>query len=110
MVLVESSLGGLVIGALVSYGLVRFFDRIPSENPMLKAVTLSAGALVIATIMTWGATSRLELMDAWRYFLLGVVLNVPRFVMLGLVVGYLYRRLYGSGPSRSSAEGVAAGS
>jgi hypothetical protein len=28
-----------------------------------------------------------------RYFLIGAMLNVPRFLILGMVIGYLYKRL-----------------
>jgi hypothetical protein len=34
--------------------------------------------------------------DALHVFLIGEVLNVPRFLFLGIVIGYLYKRLYGS--------------
>src|SRR5512140_206826 len=48
--LLESLLGGLIIGFCVSYFLLRFFDRIPTKNPILKSVILSFIALVIVTI------------------------------------------------------------
>jgi len=34
--------------------------------------------------------------DALYYFLIGVMFNVARFLFLGIVIGYLYKRLYGS--------------
>jgi hypothetical protein len=98
MVLVESLLGGLIIGLFVSFFLLRLYERLPTESPMLKAEILSVVALVLATIMTWGAASLLEPSDAWRYFLIGTMLNVPRFLILGIAVGYLYKRLYESAP------------
>ena len=39
--LLEALLGGLIIGFCISYSLVRFFDRIPTRNTLLKAITLS---------------------------------------------------------------------
>lgn len=96
MVLVESLLGGMVVGFCVGYVLLRFYDRIPTENPILKAAISSVVALVIATLMFQGAASLLEPSDAVHYFLVGAMLNVPRFLILGIVVGYLYKRLYGS--------------
>ena len=39
--LLESLLGGLIIGLCVSYLLLRFFDKIPTKNPILKSVILS---------------------------------------------------------------------
>jgi NhaP-type Na+/H+ or K+/H+ antiporter len=98
MVLVESLLGGLLFGFFVSYFLIRLFDRIPTENPILKAEILSVVALVIGIIVAGVGASRLEPSGALRYFLIGALLNVPRFLILGLVVGYLYKRLYVSTP------------
>jgi hypothetical protein len=98
MVLVESLLGGLIIGLFVSFFLLRFYATLPTTSPMLKAEILSIVALVVSTIMTWGAGSLAEPSDASRYFLIGTVLNVPRFLALGIAVGYLYKRLYGRAP------------
>jgi tetrahydromethanopterin S-methyltransferase subunit D len=96
MVLVESLIGGLIIGFFVSYFLLRFFDTIPTKNPILKSVILSFIALVIAIILIQGASSFLRTSDALHYFLIGAMLNVPRFLILGIVIGYLYKRLDGS--------------
>ncbi len=86
---------GLVIGFLVSFFLVRFFGKIPTKNPILKSVILSLIALVIATILLEApASSRTS--DARYYFLFGTMLNVPRFLFVGIVIGYLFKRLYGS--------------
>jgi NhaP-type Na+/H+ or K+/H+ antiporter len=104
MVLVESLLGGLMIGCCVSYFLLRFFDQIPTKDPILKSELLSFVALVLAIVMTGGTASRLELSDALHYFLIGAMLNVPRFLILGIVVGYLYKRLYGSGSPATRAD------
>jgi hypothetical protein len=92
--LLESLLGGLIIGFCVSYFLLRFFDRIPTKNPILKSLVLSFTVLVIVTILIGGPTSLLTTTsDALRYFLIGVMFNVLRILALGIVVGYLYRRL-----------------
>src|SRR4030042_3879431 len=45
--LVESLIGGLIIGFCVSYFLFRFFDKLPTKNPILKSVILSFIVLVI---------------------------------------------------------------
>src|SRR4030042_6350793 len=42
---------GMIIGCLVSFSLLRFFDKVPAKNPILKSVILSFIALVIATIL-----------------------------------------------------------
>ena len=98
MVLVESLVGGLIVGLLVSFFLLRLYEALPTESPMLKAEILSVVALVVVTIVTWGAGSLAEPSDASRYFLIGTVLNLPRFLALGIAVGYFYKRLYGRAP------------
>ena len=85
---------GLLIGFLLSFVLVRFFDKIPTKNPILKSVILSIIALVIGAILL-EAPSSFGTSDALYYFLFGTMLNVPRFLFVGVVIGYLYKRLYG---------------
>jgi hypothetical protein len=75
--------------------LLRFFDKIPTKNPILKSVILSFVPYVMVLILLGVATSLLE-GDGLYVFLIGVTLNVPRFLFLGMVIGYLYKRLYGS--------------
>jgi uncharacterized protein YacL len=98
MVLVESLIGGLIVGLLVSFFLLRLYEALPTESPMLKAEILSVVALVVLTIVTWGAGSLAEPSDASRYFLIGTMLNLPRFLALGIAVGYFHKRLYGRAP------------
>jgi hypothetical protein len=57
-------------------------------------VILSLIALCIATILIEVGASLL-VSDALYYFLIGVMINVPRFLLLGIAIGYLYKRLYG---------------
>ena len=85
---------GVIIGFLVSFSLLRFFDKIPTKNPIQKSVILSFIALVIATILL-EASASLTTSDAPYYFLIGTMLNVPRFLALGIAIGILYKRLYG---------------
>ena len=95
--LIAALFGGLIIGFCVSYFLLRFYDKIPTRNPVLKSVILSLIVLIIATILLQGPSSFLTTTnDALRYFLLGALFNVLRILALGIVVGYLYKRLYGS--------------
>ena len=49
--LLEALLGGLIIGFCVSYFLLRFFDKIPAKNPILKSVILSFIVLIIVTML-----------------------------------------------------------
>jgi hypothetical protein len=94
MVLVESLVGGLIVGLLVSFLLLRLFEMLPTDSPIFKAELLSGVALVAFTVATWGAGSLAEAGDGARYVVIGIVLNIPRFVALGLAVGYLYERLH----------------
>ena len=95
MILFEYPFGGLVIGCFVSFILLRFFEKIPTKNPLLKSEILSFVALVIAIIIINGAANYL-VDDSSSYFLIGAVMNVPRFLILGIAIGYLYKRLYGT--------------
>lgn len=91
---VDSLLVGMIIGCLVSYSLLRFFDKIPTKNPILKSEIVIFIALVIALLLIEVPAS-FRTSDALYYFLIGAMLNVPRFLLLGLVIGYLYKRSYG---------------
>jgi hypothetical protein len=89
--LLEALLGGLIIGFCVSYGLLRFYDGIPTKNPILKSVTLSLVALLVVTVLIEApAKSLTTTSDPVRYFLIGTLFNGLRILALGLVIGYLY--------------------
>jgi len=91
LALVEALVGGLIIACFVSYFLLRFFDKVPTKNPIVKSVILSFVALVIIEVLsTFGNPS-----NAYVYLLVDTVMNIPRILALGLVVGYLYKKLYG---------------
>ncbi len=92
--LVESLIGGLIIGFCVSYFLLRFFDKIPTKNPILKSVILSFIVLIIVTILIGGPSSFLATSNVLRYFLIGTIFNIIRFLALGVGIGYLYNLLY----------------
>lgn len=86
---------GLMIGCCVGYSLLRFFDRIPTKNPILKSVIISLIALIIAAILTLVPQIFPGRSDL-HYALIGIMLDLPRFLFLGMVIGYLYRRWYES--------------
>ena len=84
---------GMIIGYCVSYFLLRYFDKIPSKNPMLKSGIISFIALIIAVILIDVPQSFFGISnssDALYYFLIGVMFNGARFLLLGIVIGYLY--------------------
>ena len=87
--LLESLIGGLIIGFWVGYPLLRFFDRIPGKNPVLKAVLLSSIVLVIVTILLGGPSSFFATGKVLRYFVIGTVFNVIRITALGIAIGYV---------------------
>lgn len=95
--LLEALIGGLMIGFCVSYSLLRFFDKLPTKNPILKSVILSFIALFIVTMLIEVPAKFLApTTDALHYFLIGIMFNVIRIPALGIVIGYLYDRLNGS--------------
>jgi hypothetical protein len=93
--LLESLLGGLMIGFCVSYFLIHFFDKIPTKNPIFKSVILSFIVLIIVTILIGGPSSFLATGDVLRYFLIGAIFNVLRILALGIGIGYIYDKLNG---------------
>ena len=93
--LLESLLGGLIIGFCVSCSLLHFFDKIPTKNPIFKSVILSFIVLIIVTILIGGPSSFLTPSDPLRYFLIGTMFNVIRILALGMAIGYLYNKIDG---------------
>jgi hypothetical protein len=89
--LVEALAGGLIIGCCVSYFLLRFFDRIPGKRPIFKALFLSF--FVMFTIEIFSALGNPA--HASIYLLLDTGMNAPRFLALGLVIGYLFDKQKG---------------
>jgi hypothetical protein len=90
---IYSLLMGMIIGYGVSYFLLRYFDKIPSKNPILKSIMISFIALIIAVIVIDVPQSFFGMrnsFDALYYFLIGVLFNTARFLLLGIVIGYLY--------------------
>jgi hypothetical protein len=95
--LLESLVGGLIIGFCIGFVLLRFSDKIPTENPIMKSAILSLIALVFFTVVFQvPGTFLTATNDAMRYFLIGTMINVVRILALGLVIGYLYGRINGA--------------
>ena len=98
LALVTAFIGGLVIACFVSYFLLRFFNKIPTKNPILKSVILSFVAIIVIEVLsTLGNPS-----NAYVYLLVDTVMNIPRILALGIVIGYLYKRLNGPESLRQS--------
>ena len=93
--LLEALIGGLMIGFCVSYFLLRFFDKIPTKDPILKSIILSFIVLIIVTILIGGPSSFIATGNVLRYFLIGTMFNVIRILALGIGIGYLYDKVNG---------------
>lgn len=89
LALVEALIGGLIIAWCVSYFLLRFFEKIPTQNPIIKALTLSFVAMLMIEVFSTLANPN----NASVYLLIDTGMNVPRFLALGIVVGQLYDNL-----------------
>ncbi len=91
MALAEALVGGLIIGCCVSYFLLRFFEKIPTKNPIFKALILSFVAMLMIEVLSTLVNPN----NASVYLLIDTGMNVPRFLALGIVVGHLYDKLNG---------------
>jgi hypothetical protein len=89
--LVEALVGGLVIALCVGFFLLRFFDRVPGKKSIFKALILSF--FVMVTIEGFSALANPS--HASIYLLLETGMNAPRFLALGLVIGYLFDKQKG---------------
>jgi hypothetical protein len=101
---VGSLLAGMLIGWCVGYCLLRLLHKLPTRNSILVSVTLSFIALVMATGLIDVPRSFLGPSDGLYYFLIGIMLNLPRFLFLGMAIGYGYKRLYGAAKSQLGLE------
>jgi hypothetical protein len=91
--LLESLIGGLIIGLWVSYLLLRFFDKIPGKDPILKSFIISLAVLIVVTILPGGPSSFFATNNVLRYFTIGTIFNVIRILALGLAIGYVCKRM-----------------
>ncbi len=89
--LVEALAGGLVMAFLVSLFLIRFFDRLPGKKSIFKALILSFFIMVIIEVFSALGNPA----HASVYLLLDTGMNTPRFLALGLVIGYLFDKQKG---------------
>ncbi len=90
--LLEALLGGLMIGLCVSYFLLRFFEKIPAKDPVLKSVILSMFVLLIVTILIGSPSSFYGTNHVLRYFTISTIFNFIRILALGIAIGYGCKR------------------
>jgi len=86
--LVEALVGGMVIAFCVSFILLRSFKKLPGKKPIVKALILSFGIMVIIEVLS----ALGDPTHASVYLLLDSEMNAPRFLALGLVIGYLFEK------------------
>jgi len=89
--LAEALVGGMVIALCVSFFLLRFFEKIPGKKPIFKALILSFFVMVIIEVFSALGNPA----HASVYLLLDTGMNAPRFLVLGLVIGYLFNKQKG---------------
>lgn len=91
--LLQALLGGLVVGFVVSFCLLRFPNWLPTTGPLVQAVLWSVVALVVVTLLVEVPPRVLATTNtAPRYLVIAVAINILRFLALGLVVGLLHSR------------------
>ena len=90
--LLEALFGGLIIGFWVSYLLLRFFDKIPAKDPILKSIMISLFVLLIVTISIGNPSVYYRTPDSLHYFFIGFVFNFIRILALGVAIGYGCKR------------------
>jgi len=84
--LLEALAGGMVIAFSVSFILLQSFEKIPGKKPIVKALILSFIAMAIIEVLsTLGNPNHASV-----YLLLDSGMNAPRFLALGLMIGYLF--------------------
>ena len=90
--LLEAAVGGLVVAAAVALLLTRFPDHVPDLGPLLKAVLLAVGALVLVTaLVEVPAKLGSELAEPGHWLFVAVVFNTIRFLALGVTIGLIAR-------------------
>jgi hypothetical protein len=92
--LIEALAGGLILGFIVSYYLVRFYDRLPARGPILKSLVVSTIVLLIVTLL-FEVPGKFftPIQDPVHWFLAGLLINVIRILALGGAIGYQYFKL-----------------
>jgi hypothetical protein len=97
--LVESAAGGLVLGSVVAFLLVRFPAKIPGSDLLSKALLLGAAAIVLLTIgLELPAKFSSDADDPARLLVVATVFNVIRILALAVTIGWVT----GAGSQRRS--------
>jgi len=90
----EALAGGLIIGLVTGYSLIRLHHAFPDKSPVLTSVLVSLAALTTVTLLVVVPSNLLLPTEhALRYFLIAGLINGIRILALGVAMGYLYRTL-----------------
>ena len=100
---VGSIFAGLLFSCCVSYFYLRFYDKFPTKSPVLKSLLVSTAALVIAILIIDVPMVLQSEQIVLHYFFIGVLFNSVRFLLLGFVIGFVYKRLTDTVDSNPSA-------
>jgi hypothetical protein len=96
--LCEALAGGLIIGLVTGYSLIRLHHVFPDKSPVLMSVLLSvAGLTTVTLLIAVPSTFLLPTEDPLRYFLIAGLFNAIRIPALGVAMGYLYRKVVTAG-------------
>ena len=74
----------------VAYYLVRYYDRIPFTNPILKSIVASTVALVILAVFATIASGNPF------YFMVYILYEAATFTATGAAIGFAYKRFFGA--------------
>jgi hypothetical protein len=86
--LVEAALGGLALGGVLAFVLVRHSSKVPGSSPLTKALVLGAAAVVVLTIAVEAPSKLASDVDRPAYWLLiATVFNLVRILALAVTVG-----------------------
>lgn len=91
-----SLLMGMVIGGGVSYFLLRFMDKNPTENPMLKSMNLSTIALGLVIVLIDIPMAVKAPNTSMKYLFIGILFNTVRFLLLGFCIGNQSKKRFGT--------------
>ena len=97
---VDSLIVGMIIAGCVGCSLLRSMGKTPTRDPLQGSVNRSLVALVIVTILIDVPRSIHGPSTALYYFLIGLIFNSVRFLVLGIVIGSVCKRQHG--PARRS--------
>ena len=88
--LVEAAAGGLVLGSVVAFLLVRFPAKIPGSDQLSKALLLGAVAIALLTAgLELPSKLSSDVNDPAHWLVVATVINVIRILALAVTIGWV---------------------